>query len=132
MHLRSHWRFLRRSLRPILLALPALLLGGCLLSQNKLNEPIGRKKVEALQPGMSATEVVASLGAPAQVVEIGQRTAYRFEFERTKQAGLFLILFNVTHQDTRSDRVWCFFDASDRLTHMGSSLDANDVEYSLR
>lgn len=121
-----------RSLRPVLLALSALFLGGCLLSQNKLNEPIPRKKVEALQVGMSATEVVASLGAPAQVVEIGDRTAYRFEFERTKQTGLFLILFNVTHQDTRSDRVWCFFDPSDRLTHMGSSLDADDVSYSLR
>ena len=102
------------------------------MSQDKLNEPISGKKVQALQPGMSATEVVTSLGAPAEVVEIGQRTAYRFEFARTKNTGLFLVLFNMTHQDTRSDRVWCFFDADDRLTHMASSLDADDVHYSLR
>jgi hypothetical protein len=123
---------MQRSLRLALLALPSLFLGGCLLSQDKLNEPISGKEVRALQPGMSATEVVASLGAPAEVVEIGQRTAYRFEYARTKNTGLFLIVFNMSHQDTRSDRVWCFFDAEDRLTHMASTLDADDVSYTLR
>ncbi len=115
-----------------LLALSCLPLGGCLLSQDRVNEPIPSRAVEALQVGMSASDVVALLGAPVEVVELGQRTAYHFEFERTKQTGLFLVVFNMSRLDARADRVWCFFDAGDRLTHVASSLDADEVAYGLR
>lgn len=115
-----------------LLALSPLWLSGCLLSQRKVNEPIPMEGVDALQTGMSATDVVSRLGAPAQVVELGERTAYRFEFERTKETGLFLFVFNMRNAETRSDRVWCFFDRDDRLTHVGSSLEADEVSYGLR
>lgn len=120
----------RLTLVPLLLSSP--LLSGCLLSQRRVNEPIPIEGVDALLAGMSAADVVSRLGAPAQVVELGERTAYRFEFERTKETGLFLFVINVRNEETRSDRVWCFFDEDDRLTYVGSSLEADEVSHGLR
>jgi outer membrane protein assembly factor BamE (lipoprotein component of BamABCDE complex) len=115
----------------LLALLPCLGLSSCLLSQNHVNQPIPREAVAKLVPGMSAAEVVAILGAPVQVVELDQRAAYRFEFERTKQTGLFLFVFNWNNEETSADRIWCFFSKDDHLTHVGTTYEADEVEYGL-
>lgn len=108
-----------------------LLLSSCLLSQNRVNQPLPPEAVQALKPGMTVAEVLERLGAPVQVVELDQRSAYRFEFERTKQTGLFLFVFNMNNQETSSDRVWCFFSKDDLLTHYGTTFEAGQVSYGL-
>lgn len=122
----------RSLVRPVFAALPLVLLSSCLLSQRRVNEPIRMRAVDELVVGIDASEVTARLGAPVEVVELGERSAWRYEFERTKQTGLFLFVFNMVNQDTRSDRVWCFFDADHRLTHVGTTLEASEVSYGLR
>ncbi|MEO0650243.1 MAG: hypothetical protein AAFZ65_06160 [Planctomycetota bacterium] len=120
-------------LRPLLLALLcAPLLGGCFLSRTYVNDPIDPETLATLRPGVStAAEVVAALGAPTRVVELGNRSAYEFEHRKLKRTGLFLIIVGLLNEDTRADRVWVFFDDQDRLTHMGATLTAEEVNYSL-
>ena len=82
-------------------------------------------------PGMTAADVVATLGAPNEVIQLGLRSAYRFDHQKKKRAGLFALVLGFFNEDTREDRVWCFFDQNDVLTHVGSTLDADDTEYAL-
>jgi hypothetical protein len=35
------------------------------------------------------------------------------------------------NRDTRTDRVWFFFDEQDRLSHMGSSFEAADADWAM-
>ncbi len=46
-------------------------------------------------------------------------------------AGLILIVFNMFAQDTRSDRVWVFFDEKDVLTHFGATFAVHRTQYAL-
>jgi hypothetical protein len=108
------------------------LLPGCFMTRGTVNEPIDRADVQKLVPGTStARDAVAVLGAPSEVVQLGKRTAYRYEFTTTKRGVLFLIVLGFYNEDTRSDRVWLFFDANDLLTHVGTTLEAADTEYAL-
>lgn len=118
---------------PLAVSLVALALApGCLISRNNVNEPLVQENVAKLQPGVTtAQRAVELLGAPTEVVQLGFRSAYRFEFATAKRAGLFLIVVNLSNTDTRSDRVWLFFDDKDVLTHVGSSFQAADASYSM-
>ncbi|HEV8111192.1 MAG TPA: hypothetical protein VGR31_00300 [Planctomycetota bacterium] len=110
----------------------ALLAPSCFISRTTMNEPIRREEVDRLVPGQtSAGEVVAQLGAPAEVVQLGTRTAYRYDFIVTKRAGFSIIILSFLNEDTRSDRVWLFFDSSDVLTHAGSTLQAANAHYEM-
>ena len=121
------------SLRPLLAVLAlAPLLGGCFLSRSYVNDPIDPETLASLRPGAStAADVVAALGAPTRVVELGNRSAYEFEHRKLKRTGLFLILIGLLNEDTRADRVWVFFDEQDRLTHLGATLTAEETHYAL-
>jgi hypothetical protein len=115
------------------LALPLLLLfSACALGRQETNDPLDATVVATLQPGVTtAKEVVEKLGAPSEVVQLGKRTAYRYDASNTKSAGLILILFNMFNQDTRSDRVWVFFDDKDLLTHFGATFAVHRTQYAL-
>jgi hypothetical protein len=104
----------------------------CYMTRSTVNAPIYQDEVQKLAPGKTtAAEAVTILGAPAEVVQLGTRTAYRYEFTATKRGVLFLIVLGFYNEDTRSDRVWLFFDSSNVLTHLGSTLEAADTEYAL-
>jgi outer membrane protein assembly factor BamE (lipoprotein component of BamABCDE complex) len=106
-----------------LLCLP--LLSGCFLSNSQVNQGLDVTAYAQLEPGKtSAGEVVQLLGAPTEVVQLGKRSAYRYDHTRTKQAGLWLILVFLSGTDTQSDRAWVFFDESDVLSHVGTTFDA--------
>ena len=110
----------------------ALLSPSCFIARETVNEPIRRADVETLVPGTTtAREVVERLGGPNEVVQLGSRTAYRYDFTTTKRAGFTIILVSFLNDDTRSDRVWLFFDAKDVLTHAGSTLEAADARYAM-
>lgn len=117
----------RTSLLALLLFLPA-----CAVARQETNDPLDARVVKSLQPGKTtAREVVERLGAPSEVVQLGRRTAYRYDASITKSAGLILLLFNMVAQDTRSDRVWVFFDDNDVLTHYGASFATHRAQYAL-
>lgn len=116
----------------ILLLLPALLAPACFISRTSVNEPLRSAAVEGFVPGQTtAKEVVEKLGAPAEVVQLGTRTAYRYDFSVQKRAGFTIIVVSFLNEDTRSDRIWLFFDAKDVLTHSGTTLQAADTRYEM-
>ena len=121
-------------MRTPLLALmcSALILPACLVSRNTVNEPLDEALIAQMRPGeTTAAQVVELLGAPTEVVQLGRRSAYRFDATTTKQAGLFLLVVGFLNADTRSDRLWAFFDEQHLLTHYGATLTAGDPEYAL-
>lgn len=120
-------------MRQLLLVLPlAFLLPACILARQTQNEPLHADRFASLVPGKTtAGETVAILGAPTEVVQLGKRTAYRYDYTVTKDAGLFLLLVNFGNSDTRADRAWVFFDSEERLTHVATSLHGIDASYSM-
>jgi hypothetical protein len=110
----------------------ALILPACLISRNTINEPLDQASIAQLRPGeTTAGQVVELLGAPTEVVQLGRRSAYRFDASTTKQAGLLLLVVGFLNSDTRSDRLWAFFDEQQVLTHYGATLAAGHPEYAL-
>ena len=117
---------------PLLLACLALLAPSCFLSRSTVNEPVHGAEVASFVPGRTtAKEVVEKLGAPSEVVQLGSRTAYRYDFTVEKRSGFSLIVISFLNEDTRSDRAWLFFDAKDVLTHAGATLQAADARYAM-
>ena len=116
-----------------LFAVPVLLLlSACGIARMESNEPIDATLVRTLQPGTTtAREVVEKLGAPTEVVQLGRRSAYRYDASSGKSAGLILIVFNMFAQDMRTDRVWVFFDEKDVLTHYGATYGVHRTQYAL-
>lgn len=123
----SRMRFLRTCC-----LLPLALLAACAIARQDDNEPLDPAAVHALVPGRTtAREVVETLGAPTEVVQLGRRTAYRYDARTAKSAVLLLLLVNFANQDQRSDRVWVFFDANDVLTHCGASFAVHHAQYAM-
>ena len=120
-------------MRPALLlfALSALsVLPGCFLNRSRINRPLSPAAVASLQPNSStAADVVARMGAPAEVVQLGHRSAYRYDYTLQKQAGLFLLILGVRGVESQQDRVWFFFDEHDVLTHVGATFEAKSARY---
>jgi hypothetical protein len=108
------------------------LLPGCILARHTNNEPIHADRIARLVPGKTtAKEAVEILGAPTEVVQLGKRTAYRYDHSVTKDTGVVLFLINVFNSDTRADRAWVFFDEHEILTHVAGNLHAADASYAL-
>ena len=101
------------------------------MARSNVNEPLEPGDLAKLQLGMNARDVVELLGAPVDVVQLGRRSAYRYDFTSTKRAGLFLLVLLFYNEDTRSDRLWVFFDESETLTHVGTTLQGDDNEYAM-
>lgn len=127
----AHDPMLRTRNLPLFLILAALL-PGCFWSRSSTNEPLDPALVSQLVPGQStASDVVGLLGAPTEVVQLGRRTAYRYNHTFEKQAALFMIVLGLRGVDTQEDRVWVFFDEDLVLTHVGSTFDAEKTTYSI-
>lgn len=120
------------AMRSILLLLVVALLPACFASRTTTNRLLDPQKIAQLRPGVStAAQVVELLGAPSEVVQLGRRSAYRYESSVRKEAGLFLLVLVLDGVDSHSDRVWVFFDEHDVLTHVGATLEAELAEYAL-
>ena len=113
-------------------ALLAGLLSGCFISRDRANEPLERAKIDKLAIGTAtAIEVAEELGAPSEVVQLGKRSAWRYDFTTTKTSGITLIVVTFMNSDKRSDRCWLFFDESSVLRHVGTTLDAERTQYAM-
>lgn len=104
----------------------------CFISRRTANEPLQAQRMEVLRPGTStAGEVANTLGAPNEVVQLGKRMAWRYDFSATKTAGFSVIVLTFINEDSRADRAWLFFDENSVLQYSGRTLEAEHVEYAM-
>ncbi len=126
----SRWH--RTTVRGAAAAILALSVQSCVVSRSVTNPAIPAESVAQILPGQSTADDVARLlGAPNEVVQLGRKTAWRYEHTVEKQSGLFLVLLGLRGVDTQADRVWVFFDEEDNVSHIGSLLQAAEAEYDL-
>ena len=112
------------------LLLSLLILPACAFARQDQNEPLNAEAFAMLKPGeTTAGEAVTLLGAPMDVVQIGRRSAYRWDFTEAKTAATVLIVFNMVNQDTRQDRIWLFFDENNVLSHKGGTFEGHRAQY---
>ena len=120
------------SLRSLVAAgLLALLVSSCAFARNRTHEPIPAQAVAALEVGDSAARVTEVLGAPTEVVQLGNRSADRYDYTESKKTGLLLVVVGFYNSDSHQDRVWVFFDEASNLTHVGSTLKADETGYGM-
>ncbi len=112
-----------------LLLLP--LAQGCFLTRDTVNQPLQEECIVKLAPGLSSEEVLELLGGPMEVVQLGRRSAWRYDHQRTKRTGLTLFVVTALNTDTQEDRLWLFFNEDDRLAAFGSTLQASSSEWVL-
>jgi len=116
--------------RLVLVIVLCQLLIACAFYRTSVNEPLDPTVVSMLKPGKTtALEATRLLGGPTEVVHLGTRSAYRYDHTLTKGTGLILLLVNVATLDTRSDRLWLFFDSNQVLTHFGATFAGHRPEY---
>ena len=118
---------------PASLASLALLgLASCVLGRTTQNEPLDPQLLVRLEPGKTtAAQAVELLGAPGEVVQLGKRTAYRYDHTTSKGAGLILIVLIFGNLDTRQDRMWLWFDEQNVLTHVGHTFHSHHTQYAM-
>ena len=90
-----------RSMR-IMLAAALLALGGCAVSRGDLGDGLPKEKIAAVKEGQTTTtEVLALLGAPASIQQIGDMTVFHYYHYALKH-GTFLVFsrINVAGDDT--------------------------------
>lgn len=114
------------------LALLALATPGCFLSRTRINEPIDAEAYGRLAPLQSTQDdVLRELGAPADIVQLGTRSAWRYDHTQSKSAAAWPIIVVLQNVDTVQDRVWAFFDEGGVLTHIGATFEADEASYKM-
>ncbi len=104
---------------------------GCAFGRQATNEPIDPTLMQQLTPGRTtAGDVATLLGAPVEVRQLGRRAAWLYEASTTKSTVTFMLIVNLVNQDTRSDRLWLFFDENDVLLHWGGHFAGHRPQYS--
>jgi len=109
----------------ILSSLLCASLSSCFLGRTGTNEPLDPAVVNSLKPGTSAAEVVAKMGAPDEVVQLGRRTAYRYSHVIEKGTGSYWLVLGLYNEDSRRDQAWFFFDEDQKLTHVGAKFQSH-------
>jgi hypothetical protein len=119
-------------MKTLVILLLLVLAPSCFISRNTANEPLSAQRLDKLQPGTStAGDVADTLGAPNEVVQLGKRMAWRYDFTQVKAAGFSIIVLTFLNSDTRADRAWLFFDENSVLQYAGRSLQADHAEYAM-
>lgn len=119
-------------LRTLLLA-TLTVLPSCAFARFSENEPIDPVAVHQLEPGRTTLrEAIEKLGGPTDVVPLGRNgTALRYDHSLRKATALILVVVNVGNLDTRSDRVWLFFDENNVLSAVGKTFSSHRPQYAL-
>ena len=100
-------------------------LSSCFLANTGVNEPLDPAVVRSIKRGTSAADVVAKMGAPDEVVQLGRRTAYRYSHTTEKGTGSYWFVLALYNEDSRRDMAWFFFDEDQKLTHAGSTFQSH-------
>ena len=89
-----------RRLLPVLLVMSVL--PGCFFSRSRTNPELSPELASQIVPNEStAADVTALLGAPNEVVQLGLRTAWRYEHTVEKQTAAFLVVLGLRGVDRR-------------------------------
>ncbi|MCB9913885.1 MAG: hypothetical protein H6828_01905 [Planctomycetes bacterium] len=121
-----------RRLLPLAAALALATTPACFLSRNQLNTSLDEAKIQALAPGQStADDVLDALGAPSDVVQLGRRSAWRYDHSTGKTAAFTILIVTLVNSDVKTDRVWAFFDENDVLTHLSGTFEADEASYKM-
>jgi len=106
-----------------------LVLPGCFSTRSTVNQQLSAEAAAQIGPGTSAAEVVELLGAPTDIVQLGHRVAYLYEFEQSKMSGFLAAIVGFMNSDTRSDRIWIFLGpGGTEVTHVAASFDADKAQ----
>lgn len=132
LHGSAHSRKLARMARNLLLLLVCVTLQSCFVARSHIDQPLKQESFAELTVGTStAADAARLLGAPNQVVEIGDGSAWLYRFTKAKRSGLVLIIVGMLYDDTQSDRIWLFFDADGNLTESAGTFEAHLAEWGL-
>ncbi len=100
------------------------------MGEMTIGTPLDQNAIAQLTPGESSSSDVSEImGAPIQVVELGNKSAWLYEAQTARQAGIMLFVFGTFGQDRQSDRCWVFFDEDGTLSHVAVTLDGDKAEY---
>ena len=69
-------------------------------------------------------DVLAGLGPPSQVINLGDQTVFYYLLEQTRAHSEVMIVYNQTHATVVYDRAIFFFDAQGRLTEFATSHES--------
>ena len=106
-----------------------LVLPGCFSTRSTVNQQLPAEVAAQIGPGTPAAEVVELLGAPTDIVQLGHRVAYLYEFQQSKMSGFLALVVGFMNSDTRSDRVWVFLGPGGaEVTHVATSFDADKAQ----
>ena len=79
---------------------------------------------DKLQPGVSTTkDVLAALGPPSQILDLGDRMCFYYLLEHTDSGSLFLVVYNTYESTVTYDRAVFFFDKQGKLEEMAMSAE---------
>lgn len=117
--------------KKLLLLLSVALVASCAIGRQRTHEPIEASHVGSIEVGDSAARVTELLGAPSEVVQLGNRSAYRYDYTQVKSTGLFLLVVGFFNADSHQDRVWVFFDMNETVSHVGATLAGDQAEYGM-
>ncbi len=127
-----HARFrVARLFGGLVLALLIAVSAGCVSKKSKQGvETRWRGETAAVftQGQTTEREVLAALGPPSQLINLGNRTVFYYLQEQKQAKSLILILYNQTRENISYDRAIFFFDQQGRLTDFARSDEKNSAK----
>lgn len=73
-------------------------------------------------------DVLAALGPPSQLINLGNQTVFYYLQEQKQTRSLILILYNQTREKISYDRAIFFFDQQGRLSDFATSDEKNPTK----
>lgn len=99
--------------------------GGACVSKNSRQGVENRWRAETapvFKQGQSTEhDVLAALGPPSQLINLGQKTVFYYLQEQKQTRSIILILYNQTREKITYDRAIFFFDQQGHLTDFATS-----------
>jgi hypothetical protein len=129
------WRSARRAVTAapapcalwLLLAVAATGLGGCAFTRGDLGVPFKEADIAAVKPGQSTIpEVVALLGAPDEIIRLGDGRAAFHYFHYAMKHATVLVFSRV---NIASDQLYLFFDAHGVVERVLSGNRTKGLEF---
>jgi hypothetical protein len=73
-------------------------------------------------------DVLAALGPPSQLINLGNKTVFYYLQEQKQTRSLILVLYNQTREKITYDRAIFFFDHQGRLSEFATSDEKNPIK----
>jgi outer membrane protein assembly factor BamE (lipoprotein component of BamABCDE complex) len=99
---------------------------GCAVTRGDLGTPFNGTAISAIQKGKSTqSDVVRLLGAPDNVIQLGNREAFHY-YHYTLKHATFIVFSRV---NIASDEVYVFFDPNGVVDQVLFSQPTNKLEF---